>query len=864
MTVQAKEEEKAFGLKERLLSGIGPILGILLFGAAIAILRHELHEYHYRDVVAHLHALPPNRILLALALTVLSYLALTGYDTLAVRFLPNPLPYRKIALASFIGYVFSHNVGLSFLGGSAVRYRLLSGWSLTPGEIARVIAFNVLTFWLGYCALTGAVTSLEPFPLPPDLGLPVGSTRAFGFALLLAVAAYLAWSVFRKMPLRRAGLDIAIPPLRVSLAQIVVSSIDWTIAAAALYVLLPPATGLPFLVFVGAYLVAQILGVLSHVPAGLGVFETLMVVLLRPYLPGDLLLGSLLAYRFIYYLFPLIVAVVLLGGYEALRRRELFARAGRIYGDWAAAVIPRVFAVTVFIGGIVLLASGATPAAAGRMAWLHRVVPLPFVEVSHFVGSLIGVALLLLARGLQQRADAAYHLSIALLVAGVVASLLKGLDYEEALILGVTLAALLPCRRYFYRKTSLLTQAFSVGWVSAILLTIMGALFLVLWSHKHVEYSHDLWWQFSVLADAPRSMRASVGVLAVAVIYAIAHLLRPAPPRVGPGEPGTLEKVRAVVAASPRSVAHLALLGDKSLLFNKESNAFVMYGVQGRSWISMGDPIGPKETLEDLVWSFRELSDRHGGWTVFYEVGPQNMPVYLDLGLKLLKLGEEARVSLERFTLEGGAQKGKRHTLRRVEKEGCEFAIIPQGQIGPMLPRLRDVSDAWLTDKSTREKGFSLGFFDEDYLKTTPTAVIQREGKVVAFANIWLGGGKEELSPDLMRYSPDAPHGVMDYLFVKLMLWGKEQGYRWFNLGMAPLSGFEGRALAPLWNRVGALLFRQGEQFYNFQGLRQYKEKFDPEWEPRYLATPAGIVLPRVLANLAVLVSGGLKGVVSK
>jgi phosphatidylglycerol lysyltransferase len=864
MTVQAKDEKKAFGLKERLLSGIGPILGILLFCAAIAVLRHELHAYHYRDVIAHLHALPPHRILLALALTVLSYLALTGYDTLAVRFIRNPLPYRKIALASFISYVFSHNVGLSFLGGSAVRYRLLSGWKLTPGEIARVIAFNVLTFWLGYCALTGTVTSLEPFPLPPGLGLPVGSTRAFGFALLLAVAAYLAWGVFRKTPLRRAGLDIAIPPLRVSVAQIAVSFIDWTVAAAALYVLLPPATGPPFLVFVGAYLVAQILGVLSNVPAGLGVFETLMIVLLRPYLPGDVLLGSLLAYRFIYYLFPLIVAVALLGGYEALRRREFFARAGRIYGDWAAAVIPRVFAVTVFIGGIVLLASGATPAAAGRMAWLHRVVPLPFVEVSHFVGSLIGAALLLLARGLQQRADAAYHLSIALLVAGVVASLLKGLDYEEAIILGVTLAALLPCRRYFYRKTSLLTQPFSAGWISAILLTIMGALFLVLWSHKHVEYSNDLWWQFSVSADAPRSMRASVGVLAVVVIYAIAHLLRPAPPRVGPGEPGMLEKVRALVASSPRSAAHLALLGDKSLLFNKESDAFVMYGVQGRSWISMGDPIGPKETLEDLAWSFRELSDRHGGWTVFYEVGSQNMPLYLDLGLKLLKLGEEARVSLERFTLEGGAQKGKRHTLKHVEKEGCEFTMIPEGEIGPMLPRLREVSDAWLADKSTREKGFSLGFFDEPYLKTTPTAVIQREGKVVAFANIWLAGGKEELSPDLMRYSPDAPQGVMDYLFVKLMLWGKEQGYRWFNLGMAPLSGFEDHALAPLWNRVGALLFRQGEQFYNFQGLRQYKEKFDPEWEPRYLATPTGIVLPRILANLAALVSGGLKGVVSK
>jgi phosphatidylglycerol lysyltransferase len=96
------------------------------------------------------------------------------------------------------------------------------------------------------------------------------------------------------------------------------------------------------------------------------------------------------------------------------------------------------------------------------------------------------------------------------------------------------------------------------------------------------------------------------------------------------------------------------------------------------------------------------------------------------------------------------------------------------------------------------------------------------------------------------------------------MLWGKQQGYRWFNLGMAPMSGFEDRALAPLWSRVGSFLFRHGEHFYNFQGLRQYKEKFDSTWEPRYLASPGGLALPRIVTNVASLISGGLKGVVTK
>jgi len=180
------------------------------------------------------------------------------------------------------------------------------------------------------------------------------------------------------------------------------------------------------------------------------------------------------------------------------------------------------------------------------------------------------------------------------------------------------------------------------------------------------------------------------------------------------------------------------------------------------------------------------------------------------------------------------------------------------------LPELRQVSDAWLVERRTREKGFSLGFFAPEYVQHFPAGIVRLDGKIVAFANLWLGAEKEEISPDLMRYLPSAPSGIMEYLFIQLMLWGQQEGYQWFDLGMAPLSGLEDHALAPLWNRLGALVFRHGEHFYNFQGLRQYKEKFNPEWTPRYLASPGGLALPRILTNITTLISGGLKGMVAK
>jgi phosphatidylglycerol lysyltransferase len=256
--------------------------------------------------------------------------------------------------------------------------------------------------------------------------------------------------------------------------------------------------------------------------------------------------------------------------------------------------------------------------------------------------------------------------------------------------------------------------------------------------------------------------------------------------------------------------------------------------------------------------------DRHGGRTVFYQIGDRSLPLYIDLGLSLLKLGEEARVELPTFSLDGSARADLRQARRRAERDGATFEVLPPERVPAVLPRLRAISDDWLHEKATAEKGFSLGAFSEEYVAQFPVAVVRNEGTVVAFANLWPTGTRDELSIDLMRFGPDAPRSAMDYLFVELMLWGRAEGYHWFNLGMAPLSGLERRALAPIWHRMGSFLYSHGESFYNFEGLRRYKEKFQPRWEPRYLASPRGLQLPRVLYDVATLISGGLRGLVRK
>jgi phosphatidylglycerol lysyltransferase len=851
-------------VKERLLGAAGPLFGASLFVLALWILQREFAQFHLRDVLGHLAEIPPAHIALAVGLTAASYLALTGYDALAFRWLRNPLPYRRIALTSFIAYVFSHNIGVSFFGGSAVRYRMFSSWGVPPLDIARAIGFNVITFWLGFLATAGLALGLDPLPLPAGSWIPLASSRPIAAALLVGLGLYLVWSALRRAPVRIAGFEIAPPRPPLAFAQIAVSSLDWTLAACVLYALLPSAPGLSFPAFLGIYLFTSVAGLVSHVPAGLGVFETLMVLLLARFLPGDAVLGSIVAYRIIYYLVPLGAAAVLFGGFEALQRRRGLVRAQALLGQWVPAVLPRVFAMMTLLAGAILLVSGATPAAANRMETLDRLLPLPVMELSHFLASLVGVALLFLARALLQRIDAAYFLTLGLLATGAVASLLKGLDYEEATILSVMFVSLLPCRRFFYRRSSLVSQSFSASWALAILLVLLATGFVTSLAYRHVEYSNQLWWQFEASGHAPRSLRALVGGFALLGFYCLARLLRPAPPTKALPSGDELERVRPLVAASPRTVAHLALLGDKRLLFHEAGHAFLMYGVQGRSWISMGDPVGAPAERRELAWRFRELADQHGGRTVFYEVAGDDLPVYVDLGLSLRKLGEEARVPLEQFSLEGSSRKGLRQSERRAEREGCSFEVLRPEAVPPLLDELEAISDAWLAGKNTREKRFSLGFFDRANLSQLPVAVVRRDGRIVAFANVWMGAEKHEITIDLMRYGSQAPSGTMEYLFVQLMLWGRSLGYRWFSLGVAPLSGLEHHRLAPLWNRFGALLFRYGEHFYNFQGLRSFKAKFDPVWEPRFLASPGGLAVPVVLGHVAALVSGGVSGVVAK
>jgi phosphatidylglycerol lysyltransferase len=855
-------------MKFKISRAIGPAAMAVAVAIALVLLEHELKAYHYGDLMRQVWTLPHLHLALALLLTAVAYAVLPGYDVIALAYVDHPLPLRRIAFGSFVAYALSHSLGFPLLSGGPVRYRFWSVWGLSTSEIAQAIGFAGATFIIGMIAVAGFVFVLEPTSTIQLLRLPFSSLKPLGALCLVVVAAYLVLSATRYKTFRFFDWEFPVPSTRLALAQLLVAVVDWTAAGAVLYVLLPPGYHLSFLPVLGVFLLAQFAGILSHIPGGLGVFEAIVVLLLKPYLPAASIIGSLLAYRAIYYLLPLVVALAFLIAFEVQRKRDRVAEvaslAGGIVGRWMPALLPQILSVTTFVAGVILIVSGATPAVRSRVTALDSVLPLGIIELSHFAASVAGAGLVILAWAIRRRLDAAYTLTIATLVIGIVASLLKGLDWEEALALTLVLAALIPSRRAFYRKAAITSEPFPNGWIAAVVVVGVVTTWLAFFSYRNIDFTSPVWWEFSGRGDAPRSLRAMIGVLGALLLFALSRKLRHAEAEPDLPSPRQLEIAARIAAGSPDAIANLALLGDKALLFSDTGQSMIMYGVAGRSWIALGDPIGPEGERGELAWRFRESADQHGGWPVFYEVSAKHLPIYIDLGLTLFKLGEEAIIPLPGFSLEGGVRKALRHTRKDAVKAGATFEMIPPEDTHIFLPGLKQISDEWLATKRTKEKGFSLGRFDEHYLSSFPVALVRVGDAVVAFASVWLGADRTEISVDLMRYTSVAPRCVMEFLLIELMLWGKENGYQRFNLGMAPLSGIQNRSLAPLWNRVGALLFSRGEPFYNFQGLRQYKEKFDPIWEPRYLASPGGMVLPRILTNVASLISGGLAGVVSK
>lgn len=835
-------------------------MGLAALGLAAAVLhalRNLLAQVRYVDIVDEIAATPPIDLFWAILATALSFLALSGYDASGLRYIGVRIKRSALLLTSFIAYALGNTIGLGVLTGGAVRMRLYAAAGVEPGKIAALIAFNAGAFGLGMMAFGAAGLLWGAGDVASVAHLPPWLLRLIAAATLAGVIAFIGLCAFRRSITILGRWELRLPPAKLAIMQLLISAADLAATAAVLWVLLPSGVvGLP--TFVVFFVIGIALGVISHVPGGIGVFEATILLACAGRAPTEQIAGALVLYRAIYYLLPLSLAATLLAVYE------LRSGAAAPVGRAAVKLSPVLLAALTLVGGVMLLVSGVTPATDDAADLLSLHVPLTLVEAAHLIGSVAGVAMLFVARGLLNRLDAAWWAALILSVLAGILAIPKGIAISEAALLLLLATLLVISRKQFYRTSTLFAMTFERGWWLSIAFVLAVCVWLLFFVYQDVAYTGQLWWQFEFNANAPRSLRALMGVALTVLAVALWQLFREPKGKVTPPSAADIERAALIVNQQASAEACLAMMGDKSLLFSPSGNTFIMFGKRGRSWISLFDPVGPRNEWPELVWRFIEMADVHGGRAAFYQVRPQSLPLYLDAGLRAFKLGEEAHVPLADFSLKGSRRANLRQSVNRAEREGLSFDVLQLQPRSAVLNELRAISDAWLAAQNAREKGFSLGTFNESYILRAPVAVVRREERIVAFATLMATAAKVEASVDLMRHVADMPVGTMDFLFTRLMLYFQAEGYQRFGLGMAPMSGMASHELAPRWHRLGRFAFERGERFYNFRGLRSFKQKFDPVWEARYLAAPGGAAPLFALADIAALISGGLKGAIAK
>ena len=791
-------------------------LRVILPAAVVWLVWHELKTLDWRDAKAILRASDTGLIGVALGATAIALVVMGAYDWLAFRSTPTLSPFRRWRIGVLI-FSWTNFLTLGPIAGPVLRLLMYRRGGMTPEAVAGGLTRLYVGIFSGLAGWIIATLAL----------LGVGDDSIMTLVALALLASISLTIVVGKMLQIKGPLAGERTHWTKLAALGVVGALDWA-GVLAVFALCGLAVGaqLHIISTARALFLGQVAGIASMIPGGLGSADAVWLKLLAH--AGETTeqaAAQILLFRLVFYLTPWVTALVMM--------YVLFAVRWKHAAKWQR----RVLATAAFVNGFYLLLSAATPAVASRLHAVSQRLPVGAIEASHAVSIIAAATLLYLARGLSRGYRAAFLLAIVSLIASVGAHLLKGGDFEEAATSMVLLILLIGARGAFPRRGRI-----PIGWELALSVSVASiAFFLIVGfiAFSKIPYHNELWVTFSARAEASRFLRGAVLLGSIALLIALRQAIRPASRWVTPSQDDVDRAVEFIQSSAALSNHLMVAVGDKGVWWWRENLGVAFYQCVGDRMIVFRDPACAPENTSDLLTNLHEQAGDEDMNLVFYQVSPALMPHLHDFGYSFFKLGEEAIVPIEGFSLAGKARAGFRQTLRRVEAAGVSFRVIEPPIDNKTMDQLREVSDAWLTHKHVRELQCSAGYFTPRYLRRFPVGVAETpDRQIVAFVNLLCAAPGTEATVDLMRYHAGVVENLMDYVLIRSMLWAGERGYRRFNLGMSPLYDVGQRPSAAPAERVARLAFRFGERVYNYKGLHNYKNKFHPVWEPRYMAYP--------------------------
>ncbi|KPN12714.1 phosphatidylglycerol lysyltransferase [Bacillus australimaris] len=837
-----------------ILKMLFPIVIILVL---IFVAKQELSGLSIKKTFYIIDSLNRMDLFILVFLGLVAVLSMSLYDFILRRSLDMPISGWKTIRISWIANSFNSVLGFGGLSGAGLRTLLYKEYITDTKKLLKGIALLTSSVLLGLSIFSDLILVRV---------LPVESIISqepwlWAFVIIFAciVPIYIVLASIRKSSIESGENGLKHPIY----AYIGASFLEWLAAGLVMYMaVVSMGMNVDVRIVLGVFAIASIGGLISMVPGGFGSFD-LIFLLSMQYIGFDkeMVLTALVLYRFVYSIFPFILGLCI-AAYDltgtTLRRLEGNPRmAPAIETTNVLIVLHRALLIRLLYGSLSILTFGS-----GLLIMASVVLPVDrlgvITSIPHFLLSgfnglslMFGIILMILSIEVYKRTKRSYALTMISLAGGFVFTLLKGFNLSLIFILPVIMAVFFSLRSQFVKQQAPYSLNQFVAAAAGYLFVLFN--YNVIGNYIWTKIGHFLSKDYLVHNERHITMTSIIALIGVPLFFFISKLIfnKKAFPI---GEEADEEKLKSFLEEKGgNALSHLGFLGDKKLFFSSDGEAMLQFGRIGRCVIVLGDPSGRKSSYPLVLEEFLQQTEKAGYRVAFYQVEREGMALYHDLGFHFFKLGEEAMVDLETFSLSGKKKSNLRAVANKFEREGYTFDMLEPPFSDELISTLKQISNSWLGKK--KEKGFSLGYFQEDYLQKAPIAILKDDqGQIISFVSLMPMYQEGEISIDLMRHMHDAPNGMMDALFIHLFQWAKEKGYKSFNMGMAPLSNVGTFHQSFLTERLASVIFNNVRYMYSFSGLRSFKQKYKPEWRGKYLAYKKNTSLPVTMVLVTKLI----------
>lgn len=794
------------------------VVVLLIAGVVLYRLVQEIRDIDIKKSIFLFKELNTSTFILIILLGIIGILILSLYDIVLKRTIHVNTSYKKLIPFSFITNALNNILGFGGLIGSGLRYYFYKN-KTEDTRTLKAISLMLLSLITGL----GFLSLLIVFHV-----FPVGTLESnFKYTKPLVYLMAIGFIVFIIATIMKPVIEES-RLYGVKLAG--VSILDWFFASGILFFILKTLhIDVPYGVFLGVFTVAALVGLLSMIPGGFGAFDLVMLLGLASFgLGEETLVLALLLYRISYYLAPFVVALVLsIGEFKYMFEALLDSQAEKqpytvtLLKDGLVLMPHFITGVLTFVTGVVYMF--------GQVLILYNTV-YGRSEHEFYIIFVVNVAacfiIIVSSLGVQSGSRRATLMAMfgtvlilvtAMLSFGTVLSVVWLITLFVLLIIGYNnsrvLARVWTPTKAFFVLAVFIFMMFYNNWVTEFILE----------THRHTDI---------LKMELFLTVTFVIVIVSALVNTIISYQVHRGYSKVNRKVKD--EVIRGIIDRYQGDLlSHLAFSGDKSFFINDEETAFIMYKRVRNTIIVLGDPIGDRSQFVPLLERFYDQILYIGYDVVFYQVQDKNLPLYHDFGNVFFKLGEEALVPLVDFTLQGKKQRAFRSTMNRLEKEGYTFSVIEPPFFEEDIKACRLVSKKWLEGRS--EMHFSVGKFDTYYLRQAPIGIIRNSDKEIVAFTSFMPVNDSVLSVDLIRWDPEETLPMMDALYLNMLLYAKEHGYEYFNMGMATLSNVGQNKYGYIQEKIAGIVFEKGSTSYNFTGLRHYKEKFKPVWEERFL-----------------------------